>query len=109
MSVDFERELDYESLLQALIEKTKAGKIEWQPTADERAFLATVKGQRTFTISSNLLKGSLLTVKDAEGKIICEIQSGRPSTGWDLFEMARRMATNLDERLDETVQLIGDL
>jgi hypothetical protein len=42
--------LDPKPLIQQLIEKTAAGKLNWEPTADRRTFIASLAGKMSFRI-----------------------------------------------------------
>ncbi len=125
MTADFNATPDYDGLLQALLEKTKAGRLVWQETADEKAFLASVKGQRTFEIilkpfpedslaaelmgheKGVLIDQAVLVVRDANGKVLLETPPSRLTS--DLHDLARRIATHVDESIDSTLQLLERL
>jgi hypothetical protein len=143
MSIDFEKEPDYEKIIDALIEKTKQGKLRWHETADEHTFLAAVKGQRTFAISQvgaeeesgstsitpwdDATERFQLVIRDVDGQAFVEKtfrvappgsigSSGSESTysetadkAKDLYETVRRVVLNVDEKVDETVQLLDQL
>jgi hypothetical protein len=105
MATDFNRDLDYDALVFALINKTLEGKLAWQETADASTFIAAVKGERTFEISEDD-RGAHLSVKDNRGKDLF-YYSSRDCR--ELFALARRVALRLDEKLDSTVELLNQL
>ena len=136
MAVDLEKGPDYQPLLEALIEKTKARKLMWHETADEDAFLAAVKGERTFELTlfapptttpppdlgispSSKARGTfyihepvlppvpIVRVRNGEGKLLFEIPSS-PETE-ELYDLARRITRNVDENIDATRQLLEQL
>ncbi len=119
MSVDLQKKPDYDKIIDALVEKTKQGKLRWQDTAEESTYLAAVKGQRTFEIScdSDASPPQIrLVIRDVDGKAFLDIGSPYHSpTGLatsklkELYELAGRIALNLDEKADETVQLLDQL
>ena len=112
MSIDFRGEPQYEALFQALLVKTKEGKLEWQETADERVFVAAVKGKQTFEIKwdrGQAGTGVRLTVRDGQGKALFATPVQTGGTAVDTFEMAKRIATRMDEKIDETLQLLSHL
>ena len=136
MAVNLEKGPDYEPLLQALIEKTKARKLAWHETADEDTFLSAVKGERTFELTlfapptttpppdvivppSGATRGRfyvaepvlppvpIVRVRNGEGKLLFEIPSS-PETE-ELYDLARRITRNVDENIDATRQLLEQL
>ena len=121
---NFEKEINYEAVLQALIEKTEDGKIQWQETADEKTFLAAVKGELTFeiTLNTNVVRfdvekqkafpaGSLtiLTANNPEGKLFFQTPKKLSLHADELYELARRIATRVDEKIDSTLELLNQL
>jgi hypothetical protein len=136
MSIDFENEPDYEKIIDILVEKTKEGKLLWHETAEERTFLAAVKGQRTFQISQvggeesgststadwdDATERFQLVIRDVDGRAFVEktFRVGPPGSesadseaadkARSLYELVRRVALDLDEKIDETVQLLSQL
>jgi hypothetical protein len=110
MSIDLGREPNYDLLLQALIEKTRAGKLRWQETAEENTYLAAVKGERTFQVHSND-QGSVqvLTVRDGDGSVAIKYVTGNNPTFSELHQLARRVALRVDEKIDSTLELLNSL
>jgi len=119
MSLDFEKEPNYEPLFQTLIDKTKAGKLAWQETAEENTYIAAVKGQQTYEISLRNLRPiyasantpvPVLTVKDHEGRVFLQTtEESSSETAKELFYLARRVAMNLDERIESSLELLNQL
>ncbi|OHB68748.1 MAG: hypothetical protein A2V70_01795 [Planctomycetes bacterium RBG_13_63_9] len=107
MAVDLDKEPDYNVLLQALIDKTKAGKLRWEETADEDTFVAAVKGQRTFEVSGKDAPQFVVAVRDEEGKVF--FQTPASSMARELFLLARRVALHVDEKIDSTMVLLENL
>ncbi|MEX0716476.1 MAG: hypothetical protein WD066_07815 [Planctomycetaceae bacterium] len=115
---EFNRDPNYSHLLNALIEKTKAGKLSWEETADEFAFLAAVGGRQTFEIAHRKVRDPLtgeltrlpvLTVRGEDGRLLFET-SGTPSeAATELYALARRAARNEDVRVKESLELIQNL
>ena len=117
MSIDLERDLDYDSMLDTLVEKTKAGKITWSPTASEDAFQAAVGGKLTFEISSSYrtmqdlnvpVGGVALTVRDAGGEVLLRVSKSSPAAE-KLLSMAKRIATNVDEKFEAAMRTLSGL
>jgi hypothetical protein len=115
--------LDAAPLVQGLIAKSIAGKLDWQPTADRRAFVTSVGGDTTFRI----LRGTEtelneygqpedvyvpeLHILDAKGQVLWEVypRDVPPHQLDKLFETARRIGNRLDERLSKTLEALERL
>lgn len=119
MSVDLSKEPDYDALIEKLIDLSLAGKLSWQETADENVFLAAVRGVQTFVISRGERKEKYiiavgshhmfrLTVQDQEGIRLFEHEADTPDFR-NLFDLARRVGSRLDDKLDSTLQLLNGL
>lgn len=108
MSVNLAEELNYDALLEAIVEKTRAGKIDWQETADPDSFIAAVKGRQTFSISRMSDDRVFLVVRDGKGD---EIFRTPPSvtTARELFVLVQRIAAHLDEKVESTLELVNQL
>ena len=99
----YENQLDPIPLLHALIDKTQAGKLKWDETADENIFLVSVGGNTTLKVRRlfNSLGDDFhyLSLLDENGKLIWEIN--QPSGLIEqLFVLARRVALKVDERVE---------
>jgi hypothetical protein len=109
--------LDAAPLVQGLIAKSIAGKLDWQPTADRRAFVVSVGGDTTFKIlrvtATDLneygqpeeVEIPELHILDAKGQVLWEVPPGDvPVRQLDyLYETARRIGNRLDERLSKAL------
>jgi hypothetical protein len=118
-----EKRLDPGPLVKGLIEKSMAGKIDWQPTADRRAFIASVGGIMTFkvTLVSDIgvdengrtidIEVPRLDMLDEKGKPLWEV-CPRDVQGGELrrlFEIARRIGNKLDDRLAGAIDALEKL
>ena len=109
-------QFDAAPLLTAILEKTRAGKLKWDETADEDIFLVSVGGNTTLKVQRKLraqadsinrtLLGDgdavhhyTLSLLDENGKLIWEIEEPWALTK-ELFVLARRVARKVDERVD---------
>ena len=108
MHLDLDREPDYTGLLDALLAKTRAGKITWQETADEDTFLAAVHGRQTFEISRHG-DFAVLTVRDRDGKLLFRTSQTSLDAANELWRLARRIAMRVDEKIDSALELIKGL
>jgi hypothetical protein len=104
------------ALLQEVAEKTKSGRIEWEPLADDDHFVASVRGKFTLLIIHYSFQGEdrfSLVLKDAEGTEVLRVteytEGVRPGQLEDLYGMARRQALRVDEKLDELLAELGNL
>ena len=112
-------QLDSVPLLNTLINKTQAGKLKWDETADEDIFLVSVGGNTTLKVQRKLDRSVapaggfgftrpgqsgavhryILSLLDENGKLIWEIEEPWALTK-ELFVLARRVARKVDERVD---------
>jgi len=124
-TVDLKKSPDYDALVEAILEKTKAGKLDWQTTANERSYISAVKGERTFEVvkSNPEVAAFLVEVKDGvripprlgcwvkvmgpDGELL--VQTPMLELADELYEVARRLALRVDENIDSTVQLLETL
>ena len=108
MTVDRNKAPDYQKLFQTLLNKTEAGKLRWEETASEDTFLAAVKGQQSFELRPVPGSASIhLTVRDAAGKVLFEVNEG--GAGRELYKFARRLALRIDDKLENSLELLSQL
>src|SRR5438874_2332702 len=104
------------ALFEEILEKTRSGRIKWEPTADEDRFVASVAGKFTILIKSRddtsvgiglRVEGPALVLKDADDRVLItvgyDIQGIGPHQLEDLWEMVRRRALRVDEKVDEAL------
>jgi hypothetical protein len=117
------KELDALPVIQRLIEKSREGKVKWEPTADKRAFVASIGGATTFRIRKIDLPGDdqygqpityeapELSMLDDKGRLLWEIDDSdiKGRELWQLFEVARRIGNRLDERFASTLAVLDEL
>ena len=65
MEINLKNDLNYDILVEKLIEKSRAGKLKWQETAEEDKFVAAVKGQQT--------KGKQSLISAKPDKALCSL------------------------------------
>jgi hypothetical protein len=106
-----------QALFHQVLQKTKAGRVAWSPTAIDSQFLTVLPGGFTFVISKTEERDSWgstyeqLTVV-LRGEDDAELLQVTPDIGIDrpdfveLYELARRKALGVDAKVDK---LIGDL
>lgn len=101
-----------EELIKRLNLATAKGDLEWQPTDDETAFVCTFDGP-SVELRSKDKDGTapfILQVLNDKGNIIESFRSDTGVDPWDdygleeLYERARRSATNVDDVLDSILR-----
>ena len=100
-------------LFQEVLEKTTAGRIRWEPTAEENLFIAPIGGQFTLALSKYVTAtGAIdvgLTLKDKERELVRvtpDVKGVSISGFLELFEGASRQANRVDEKIDK---VLGEL
>jgi hypothetical protein len=88
---------------EGVLSKTRAGRIRWQPTAEESDYIAAIGGQFTLSISSDQYGWTLL-LKDQDGRALTAVRSTddgiEPMEIRELYEAARRQALRVDDKID---------
>src|SRR5437762_2268001 len=116
------KELDPAPLIQRLIEKSQAGKLRWEATADRRAFVVSVGGNLTFKTfleteedvgpagQPEMVEIPVLSMIDEKGKTLWELYPRDVPDGykrmWELYKTARRIGNKLDERVAAALQAL---
>lgn len=116
------QEIDFDPLTTALVEKTKAGKLNWQATANENTFIASVGGDTTLrlTLESDedvdtygqlqSFDVPVLYLLDSKGKALWEIHSRQVEGGlWPLYKLAQRIANKVDEKVEALMEALQKL
>ena len=104
-------------LFQEVLNKTRNGKLHWEPTASESDYLTTIRGEYSLTISKggsenswgNEMQGITLTVRDQHFELLT-ITAEVDGVGWaglnELYELARREALRVGPLVE---RLMGEL
>jgi hypothetical protein len=102
--------------------KTREARIPWEVTADEYVFVAAVKGKYVFEFRPYTFVDQLdgephgypsIAFKDAERELM--VLSNRTLSGVpgpeieELYQLAKRQALRVDEKIDEALDDIGEL
>lgn len=117
------KDLDPTPLVGSLTEKSTAGKLNWQATADEHTFIASVGGETTLKITLESVEGfndftgnpemtqePVLYMLDAKGRALWEISSSQVKGGlWPMYRLAQRIGNKLDERMAAVMQALEKL
>ena len=106
---------------QGVLSKTRAGRIRWQPTAEDRAFIAAIGGQFTLSVWQYENRDAdmfpftrhALAIKDQDGRVLATIATGETgiveSEISELYEMARRQALHVDDKIDQALVELSKL
>lgn len=99
-------------LVAELLQKTNAKKIQWEPTANQDEFVATFRGQVTFTVSkyedpSFYGDSYKLVMRDREGREMSSFSNriiGSEVDLYSLYEEAHDSALKVDETIDSILE-----
>ncbi len=98
---------------QGVLSKTRAGRIRWQPTAEESEYIAAIGGQFTLSVSYGQGEDSswhTLLLKDQNGRVLTHVATGDAGIPnkdiRELYAAARRQALQVDDKID---QVLGEL
>jgi hypothetical protein len=115
--------------LTGVLSKTKAGKIPWEPTAQETRFIAAIGGQFSLSISGwvepvflaeklgEAAKGRIdrytLVLRDLHDRVLATVTENdegiRPDGMQELYETARWQAVHAGERIDDALEVLNSL
>ncbi len=95
-------------LIDHLLERTLAGQIDWQPTANQNQFTASFKGKYSLSVhQAPESYNCWLTMDDADGRRMHRITDHEYSRVDELYDAARRRAYKVDEAIDDILGAIG--
>lgn len=116
------QDLDPTPLVITLVEKSQAGRLKWQATADEHAFIASLGGDTTLKITLESVeeidyygnpqseRQPVLCMLDAKGRTLWEIHSSQVKGDlWGLYRLAQRIGNKLDERMASLMEVLQKL
>lgn len=117
------KKLDAAPLVKRLIEKSKAGKLDWEPTADRQQFVTSVGGDISFKVrmvtatdidyygQPETVEVPRLDMLDQAGHLLWQVQGRDVPAGElrELFEIARRIGNRLDTRVAGAIDALDKL
>ena len=117
------KKLDAAPLVKRLIEKSNAGKLDWEPTADRQQFVTSVGGDTSFRIrmvtvtdiddygQPESVEVPRLDMLDQKGHLLWQLQGRDVPAGVlrELFEIARRIGNRLDTRVAGAIDALDKL
>jgi len=113
--------VEYEPVVTKLLEKSRQGRVNWERRGVKngwRQFECTIEGQYTFSLARTDDEGYELAMRDSERDIIFSVKSGSAivyrdakeaelaSTLRDLYELVRKRALNVDEKIATATGLL---
>lgn len=118
-----QKKLDPAPLVKRLTEKSTGGKVNWEPTADRQAFIASVGGDTSFKIrlvtttdidqygQPETVQVPRLDMLDQKGHLLWDVEQKDVPAGelWRLFEVVRRIGNRLDDRLAGAIDALDKL
>jgi len=108
---------DHNTLFRMLADKTRGGKLQWQETAKEGAFIAAVKGVMVFRLESMLMSWKYhprfmqvvhLEVVDEHGDSLFRI-IGQSSAAEAAWRLAKHSAVCPHVEIAEAIMLLKSL
>jgi len=109
-------DVDPIQLVSTVLDKTKAGKLIWEETADENLFIASVGGSATVEVrrpSSDYSPTAenyyyTLCLLDENGKVLWVIDEPQTLIQ-ELFGLARKIALRIDEKVEAFLETLQKL
>ena len=107
------RPLNYDEIIDNLVQKTEQGKLSWNPTAQENAFVCVLEGEFTFRIVRFPYQNEERVALSMTDKSNSEIFLLAASVGelfyeklGDLHEVARRAALDVEGKLNQVSDIL---
>jgi hypothetical protein len=112
---------------EGVLSKTKAGKIPWEPTAQEVRFIAAIGGEFSLSISgpeepvimaerqgeAARIDRCTLVLRDLHGRVLAWVTENdegiRTDAIQELYETARWQAVHAGERIDDALEVLNSL
>jgi hypothetical protein len=103
------KDLDPVPLVERLLDKSRSGRLEWEPTADAKVFVASIGGEATFRIRLVEVEdiddhGRTITIEDPrldmldeKGCLLWDIRNVEGGALSRLYEVARRIGNRLEQ------------
>jgi hypothetical protein len=116
---------EYLSVISKLLEKTKDRKVEWKGTYDSTTFICALEGQYSFEIEKAKSSGGVwyrrLTMKDRDQAEVFVTRAFAPSSNStvdndnvfqtldQLYEQARRIALDIDKKVNDVSNILDKI
>jgi hypothetical protein len=98
---------------QGVLSKTRAGRIRWQPTAEDEIYIAAIGGQFTLSVWRYERWKHGIALKDQEGRVLTTITSDDVGVNEndvrELYQTARRQALRVDDKIDKVLVELNKL
>jgi len=92
----------YKELVENLTQKTKTGKLKWEPTVSDNTFVASIFGEYSLTLEAD--NYIYLTLRDAYDREIFRVGNHQIIELTELFEIAREQALKVNETVDKLLE-----
>ena len=115
------KEPDFKPLVSTIFEKTKAGKLNWQPSARDDTFIVSVGGETTLKLSMEAFEtvdaygqpdtghAPALCLLDSKGRKLWEMSSNEVGGLWSLYRLAQRVANKVDDKVADLMEVLQKL
>jgi hypothetical protein len=104
------------NFFQGVLSKTRAGKIPWEPTAEESNFIAAIGGKFTLSIRAWRMMGVVENYTlslDENGTVLTTITSEEQGVSrsemHELYLAARKQALRVDDKIDDALGVLDRL
>ena len=96
-----------------VLSKTRAGRIRWEPTAEDETYIAAIGGRFTLSVWRYDRWKHGIALKDQDGRVLTTITSGEEGINEneirELYERARRQALRVDDKIDQVLVELSKL
>ena len=108
-----------------LLEKSKEGKVDWKGTFESSTFICALDGAYSFEVEKDRTQGGMslrrLTMKDKNQEEVFVLRANTPTPQssqendqlWlvldELFERARRIALDVDQKVSEVNKILDKI
>lgn len=116
------QELDVNPLVGVILDKTRAGKLNWQATAADNTFITSVGGETTLQVTlesfdtvdaygqPDIGRAPVLRLLDSKGRKLWETSESEVKGGlWPLYKLAQRIANKIDDRVAGIIETLQKL
>jgi len=86
-----------------LLDSTKTGKMQWEPTAEQNVFTTSLQGKYHAFVMNQGNYPSLRLLDDSD-QLLLDVFSGEAEQVSELYEFVRRKALNVDSVLDNLMR-----
>lgn len=89
------------ALIDYLVKNTEAGRLQWEPTAEQNQVLVTLRGKYTATAIYNPNGPNKLVLRDNNGEVVLRLNAQDDDRIEHLYDIALRNARDVDNIIDD--------